>query len=302
MYDARDRSASGNGGNLLFGLLTLGVVAGAFVAVWKGPDLLNRLSGAPASAVAAAPGVPAAGIPAALASVYPAADEQRYLAALETLSPGTLASLERRVSIGLDEEARITAIHEAAMPAFMQNAKALAGLHTDDLDRIVDMTRSLLRQLSVSNGKMCKGGTYLALEGKSPDEIEGWLRAQGFNQAALYQQTMRFNAEFMEMIVRAKRSPARHGRVTGADEQAVQQLMMSMMTDPQIMKVMMSAQASQADQRALARDLDICKLGISLLDRLDSLPTDTRGRLWASAFDNPDVRRALKGVKFQGGL
>lgn len=298
MYDARDRSASGSGGNLLFGLLTLGVVAGAFVAVWKGPDLLKSTAGAKSVPVAAAPGTPAAGVPASLASVYPTANEQRYLAALETLSPGALASLERRVSGGVAEEVRITAIYEAAMPAFSQNVKALAGLHSEDLDRLVDLSRTMLRQLSSSNGKLCKGATYLELENKSPAEIEGWLRAQGLSQVGMYTQSMGLNAEFMEMMVRAKRSPARHGRVTGADEQAVQQVMMSMMADPQIMQIMMSAQGGSGNEREILRSLDICRLGVSVLDRIDSLPADTKGRLWASAFDNAEVRRALRSVQF----
>lgn len=297
MYDARKRIPSGDG-NVSFGVATLVVVSAAFFGVWKGPDLFGGgTSGVPHASAASAP--EAAPPSTALAELLPSPDEQRYLAALGRLDPASVDRLEAKLAAGgLDREAQIEAIHTAAVPALLTNLETLAHISVADLDAMLDSAIVALRRASGSRTPLCQGRTYAALQGKSEAEIEAWFRRQGMSNERFYGWAMRFNADFLEMVERAKANPTRHGKLTRQDEMALQGVMMSLMTDPSIMQAM----ASGGDEAEAIRRLDVCSVAITALSAVQTLPDETKGRAWAAMFTHPQFKRALNSREFKDAM
>lgn len=281
MYDARGKTGP-FGSDALFGVLTLCVVAFAFLAVWKGPDLMGGGS-APVSAMAA---VPAEAAPASAGSPQ----EQRYLAALAALSPQIHSDLERRLSAdGLDRAAMRLALQEAGARAFMEHAANLPHVAVDDLDRMLERVIGELEKASRSGSELCKGSMLAKLEGMAPAKLQRELGRAGLDMDAADALSLELGADALEMLARARSNPARHGKLTARDETALQGLAMSLMADPQIMQAMMAS----SEREAMA-GMDVCALGVSALSAVRDLPDGTKGRAWAAMFDQPDVKRALR--------
>jgi hypothetical protein len=65
----------------------------------------------------------------------------------------------------------------------------------------------------------------------------------------------------------------------------MQGLVMSMVSDPQVMPLIMQAQAGASPESVLAK-LNICELGATAMLAIKTLPQDTKGRVWAEAIRN----------------
>jgi len=287
MYDARDRNA-GMGGTGKFALIAVGVVASVFMVTLKGPDMFGgQASPHLATAGQTAPKQ------AALAARLTSPDERRVLAALQKLSPKAVSALETDTAQGLaDRDRRAEAVNQAAGQAIAENIDVLAQMRVSDLDRLATRLTADLKRARQSGSRLCQGATYARLEGQSPGQIEAWLRAQGFTQARFYDTAMGYNALFLEAVARARHDPARHGKLTGEDEAALQGLMMSLMSDPALMQAAMAPQGSgRADA---ARRINVCELGLAMLQGVRTLPEGTKGRAWAAMFERAEVRRAMQ--------
>ena len=95
MYDARggrSRSGSSDSG-LLFGVLTIIVVAGAFFGVLMAPDFLGGKSDTSFAANEAGPGATV------VTRALPDDATKRYVSALQRVSPQAAQSLEANVSL-----------------------------------------------------------------------------------------------------------------------------------------------------------------------------------------------------------
>ena len=289
MYDARN-SSGGNSSNLIFGLATLAVVGGAFLAVWKGPDLIGAGRSASPAPQASAASVSGAGI-AALATTP---DEKRYLAAMSRLSPNVYRQVERDLpGAGNNTIDRLDVMQRAAIPVLRDHADALARVSVQDIDNLVDGGIGELQKLQRSGSKWCKGSHYAQFEGLSPRQVERKMRREGLTEEAMAPVAMRMNADFLEMIERARKNPTRHGKLTSQDEQALQGMLMSLMADPSVMKAMM---AGGNEAEAMER-LNVCSIGATALKSFRRLPSGTKGRAWAATFENGDFNRALRNAE-----
>ena len=286
MYDARSRTG-GDKSNLVFGLATLGVVGGTFLAVWKGPDLVG--AGGPASPNAAVSASLSA--PGDIDSVALSPQETRFLSVLSRLSPETYRELALRLpSVGQDRLKRMEVMFMAAYPVLIENADHLEKVSVRDINRLTDTAINELRKFQQSGTKWCKGSFLARFEGKSKREAANMVYANGLTHDVAAPIALTINAEFYELIERARTSPTHHGNLTAADEQALQGMVMSLMADPSVMKAMMAG----GDQSEALKQLNVCSIGVTALRSFRRLPGDTKGRAWAAMFDHPDYKRAIR--------
>ena len=287
MYDARGSSGSGSG-NLVFGLIAIAVVGLAFLLAWFGGGFLNGKSSNPISQAAA----PQTG---ALASLMSTPEEQRFLAALNSLDSGIYAQLDGDYTAAGNGGDQLRTVGEAAGRAIMENVEHLPNISADDIN---GMLTEALRQVSAarqSNHQLCRGATYVGVEDMSPADVERWLARNGLSLDAVYASTVVWQANLLEMIQRAKRSPKRHGKINSQDEQAFQGLMMAMMSDPVIMQLAMA----NGDTAALS-NVNVCAVAESVLRQVNGLPDGTKARAWAAVFDMPEFREGMRQARQMG--
>lgn len=105
--------------------------------------------------------------------------------------------------------------------------------------------------------------------------------------SASYKTSMRANAKFIELAARGRNAPKPDGKLNADDENALQSVFISFVTDPQLMNAMQGAMFQSGGnaedmQRAVAAKIDICQLGRSLVTKLERLPAATKGRILAA--------------------
>ncbi|MCI4643789.1 MAG: hypothetical protein MRY64_03285 [Hyphomonadaceae bacterium] len=289
MYDARGSSSSG-AGNLVFGGVTLVVVGLAFLLAWFGGDLFSGKSGDGLSSRAALP------TDSALSEMMRSPEEKRFLTALNRLDASAYSRLEAEYTSAGNREDQLKTVGEAAGWVIMNNAEHLAHVSANDLNEMLDTALAEVGAARRANHALCKGSSYVGVENMSQPEMERWLARHGLSLETAYMSSVGWQADILEMIERAKRSPQRHGKINRQDEQAFQGLMMSMMSDPAIMQLAMT----NGKDTAALRNVDVCAVGESLLREVRELPDGTKARAWATMFDMPEFRQGLSQVRNMG--
>ncbi len=104
-----------------------------------------------------------------------------------------------------------------------------------------------------------------------------------------YKVTMRANLSFVNLAAKGRDAPKPVAKLTADDENALQSVFFSFLSDPQMMQLAQQAMRSGGDsqedmQRAVAKNLDICQIGRSIIVKLERLPSGTKSRLLAIAF------------------
>ncbi len=289
MYDAR-KSTGSDRSNLIFGMVTLAVVSAAFLAVWKGPDMLGS-PGAASRAPQVSAAVQASGGVDALAT---SAEEKRFLAVISRLSPKAYRNIEKRLpAAGNDRLDRMEVMFVGAYPVLVENADHLGKVSVRDIDRLTNAGIAELQKAQRSGTKWCKGSFLAQFEGKSPTQAADLVYKNGLTHDVAAPIALAINADFYEMIERARKAPTRHGKLTRADEQALQGLVMSLMADPSVMNAMMAGD----DKKEAMKRLNVCSMGATALKGFRALPADTKGRAWAAMFNHPDFNRAIRDAK-----
>ena len=291
MYDARGSSSGGNG-NLLFAIVTIVVVGLAFLFAWFGGGLFSGgSSDTPAIANAALPQ------DSTVSTELNSDEEQRFLLALNTLDPSTYSQLESEFASATSQDDRLKTVGIAAGRAIMANAEHLAHISSNDINQLLDMALRDVSAARRADHQLCKGSSYIDMDpNMSQVQTERWLERHGLGFNDVYMSSVGWQADILEMINRAKRSPSHHGQLNRQDEAAFQGLAMSLMSDPAIMQLMMS----QGNDRSAMRNLDVCFVAESLLREVRALPDGTKTRAWAAAFDSPEFRQGLREARRAG--
>lgn len=294
-FDARGSTGSTRGNNLVFGAITVTVVATAFFGVLHLPKSEPApIAGAPAASVASVQQVRPA--PARLQGKPASA----YLATLGRLDPAARETLDRRLArAGADEAVDLAIAH--AGEVLKAHAEELASADTRHLDAWLDMTRNSLRQAASDRNEWCAGSRYAALsglQGASTADIAAELSGLG---SALSDYAFITLNHFLLAVEDARVHPVKRGPVTPRDEAALQGVMMSMVSDPQVLPIIMAAQ-SGGDPDAVLKAVNVCELAATAVTAVKTLPQDTKGRVFAdmvrkARFDKGDLG-ALNGYGF----
>lgn len=275
-FDARGGKSGFSVPDAAFGGGVLLLVALVFLAVFKGPDLFSGGSAKPAIAAEAPSKGP-------LFDVYKDNASQAFLVALQKADSKLYEDIEKTVK--RRGNAPQTELNQLLMDEshkmLTRNASILAKADAKHFDAMLDWARSGLRAASRSGTQFCDGGFYTGFEGANQREVERMVRKMINMEGPLYEFGMKGNALMAEAIVDARRNPVDHGKVNSRDEQAVQGVVMSLMGDPQIMKLAMAANSSSPEQAL--RGVNVCTLADTLIGKFDRLPKDTKGRIFAQA-------------------
>jgi hypothetical protein len=130
--------------------------------------------------------------------------------------------------------------------------------------------------------------------------------------SASYKTSMRANAKFIELAARGRNAPKPDARLNADDENALQSVFISFITDPQLMNAMQGAMFQSGGnaedmQKAVASKIDICQLGRSLVIKLERLPSGTKSRILAAITSGdmlsmPGPLRSLNAMNQRGEL
>ena len=287
MYDARG-SSEGGSGHLLFAIVALVVVGLAFLVAWFGGGLFSGKSSTPIAENVSLEG-------SVLAARMSSPEEQRFLMALSTLDSGAYARLEREYTSAGDRDAQLKTVGEAAGRAVMGNVEHLAHISADDINRMLGLALREVGEARRADHELCRASSYTGVQNMNQQQRERWLAGHGLSLEAAYQDSVEWQADILEMIERAKRSPQRHGKVTSQDEQAVQRLILSLSSDPAIMQLLMS----NGDPSAMG-NVNVCAMAETLLREVRALPDGTKARTWAALFDTREFRQAMRQARQMG--
>ena len=292
-FDARDSSKSSGGNNLVFGAITVVIMSAAFFAVLNlptsGPDLRAETDASePAERIVAIMDADPAFHHPGL-STNPA---KAYLATLRRIDPEASKRLDAKLaSTRHDKQADVTLVHAADV--LKTHAKTLALANTHHVDTWLDMTRDGLRRASHKNHEWCAGSRYTALaelDHTSPDAIAYELSGL---EAELNDYAFTSLNHFLLAIEDARKNPVQRGPVIPRDEAALQGVVMSMVSDPQVLPLIMSAQAGGSPEDAM-KSVNVCELAATAVTAVKTLPQDTKGRVFAeivkkARFDKSDL-------------
>ena len=275
-FDARGGKGPAISSNALFACAVVAVVGGAFLAVLNFPASSEK--GEAPQAIVALTGTESLQAPDGFSS-RPAT---YYFETLARLDPSASASLQSRLGIADGKtggnQADIVLIHGAAL--LKERATDLAQADTSHIDDILVMTRDRLKSASRAGNIWCDGNQYADLDEsalRNPAAFEqSFARLEGPLQDYGYE----LMAHLLLAADDAARNPVARGPVTNADKAALQGVVMSMLSDPQVVPLIMAAQTS-ADPDELRRKLNVCELGATAMTALKTLPQDTKGRVFA---------------------
>lgn len=281
MYDARGGNNQSNN-SMIFGLAVVGVVFAAFTAVLLWPS--SSVSEGPTAQIAQEDETDQKGATIKIHAAFESQEERAVATTIADLNPDAYARIETKLA-----ENHVTRAQrdEILLKEFslivMENVDVLATADVKHLDLILSDIRSGLQQASRSNSKLCEGATYAALDGMKPKQIEGFMRKELMNNEGVRNFGLKMTGRVLDAVQDARTNPVQHGEMDVSDERAVQGLVMSLVTQPEIMMLAMAANSGAGSEAALA-STNICQLSVAALKAVDTLPSGTKGRLWAQAF------------------
>ncbi|MEZ5936806.1 MAG: hypothetical protein R3C52_01145 [Hyphomonadaceae bacterium] len=153
---------------------------------------------------------------------------------------------------------------------------AMTGIASDAIDL-----------LEKAGGGACDAG---ALQSLAQDPAR--IAELGTYGTPAYKLNMKANLTLVSLAADGARTAPVDASLTPQDERALQRLMVSMMQDRRVQKIQVAALSNGS-----APDIDVCDLGRVVIDKLDSLPSGTKGRLLALGAEQ--VQPLMQSAMFQ---
>ncbi|KCZ90089.1 hypothetical protein [Hyphomonas johnsonii] len=278
-FDARKGSELPGSNNSLYAAVVVAVVGGAFFLALT----------VPLPGKATSPDKPRTDV---IATLEPAApptptllsskSAEKYFETLHRVDPAASRALQKRLIEGANLPASVQSqiAFEHAAELFKRRSGDLALADTRHVDDLLSMTRESLRSASRSRSAWCKGSQYAALDQASFTDGSKVIEELEMLEEPLRDFGYDVMTSLLVAIEDAEEHPVRHGALTPTDKAALQGVMMSMVSDPQVMPLLMAAQ-SGADTDAVMKSLNVCELGATAMTALKTLPQDTKGRVFA---------------------
>ncbi|MEO0884004.1 MAG: hypothetical protein AAFY34_14920 [Pseudomonadota bacterium] len=278
MYDARKYKGGGSlKDGMAFGLFVMLAALVSFLVAFKVPDLFASASADPAARVIDAnasgeltfPDIDASRLDAALRRY----DVDLHAAATARLASATDTTLDGMGDLLVDELA----------VALAADQELFARMPIRYLNEVINLSRDRLYKAERRKNPWCKGSSYGDFMGVTdPSQLsligDRMRQDMADANAALAQYVVDAGAILLEGAVAARRSPTQLGPVTDQDNAALQGMVVSLVTDEQVMPLMLAAQQGDAD--GALEQLNICSLGVTAITAVRTLPEETKGRVW----------------------
>jgi hypothetical protein len=283
------RAAKSSGGfDAAFIALALGVVAvsagGAIAAPsvisWVQSDVFRSAKARPIESVIA--GLDRDGMKAALArEAFPDSQGREFMASLAAKFPqdhdNLLSKLADAAAKGADRNALMFSLSEWTMEFAPGKLAAIGRTGADGFDKVLTIGTDALNLLEGAGGGSCNLETLQGLA-NNPERLAE-LSAYGSQG---YKLNMRATRMLVDLAAAGENAPAAATTLLPQDEQAIRSAFLSMMQDPQVMNLMQMSMKGQT-QGEMAANLNVCALGHTVVGKLKSLPSDTKGRLFGMA-------------------
>ncbi|MEO1406858.1 MAG: hypothetical protein AAFV54_10260 [Pseudomonadota bacterium] len=278
MYDARKYSGGGSlKDGMAFGLFVMLAALVSFLLAYNAPEMFGDSGDQSAKILEAntngrltLPDIDTKRLDAAL---------KAYDADLHSTTTAKLASMTD-VSIEAMGETIVTEIGLAVAT----DQESFARMPIRHLNEVITLSRDRLRRAVSRRNPWCAGSAYKDIMGAGT-QAELTLVSDRMSRdiaganAALAQYFADVGAIFLEGAVAARRSPTQLGPVTEQDEAALQGMVMSLVTDEQLIPVMVAAQQGDVDETL--DKLNVCSLGVTVVTAVRTLPEETKGRVWS---------------------
>lgn len=219
------------------------------------------------------------------AEAFPDADGRAFMQLLATNFPDShnrlLGTLADAAAMDADRDDLVLATNLWGLEFIPGNLEYVGRTGADGFDSLLAIATETLDVL-----KSEMGGCTLD---KFTDLAADPTRFKTFIDygSASYKTSMRANAKFIELAARGRSAPKPDAKLNADDENALQSVFISFITDPQLMNAMQGAMfqgggSTEDMQKAMASKIDICQLGRSLVTKLERLPSGTKGRILAA--------------------
>tara|TARA_R110000782_G_scaffold142877_1_gene235582 strand:- start:834 stop:1730 length:897 start_codon:yes stop_codon:yes gene_type:complete len=293
-FDGREGAHRARGSNALFAVTTLAVVGGAFFLVLNFPGKSKPgAAGRDAETMVAAAAMRPASLPASLTSKTAKA----YFATLARVDPGASAGLQKRLAkaSGRPQAEQAAIIFDHAAGLLKVHAADLARADTRHVDAILTMTRDRLKSASHAGNTWCQGRQYAGLDPSALGNKAALNRELEMLEEPLRDYGFELMTHLLVAIEDAGTNPVARGALTQTDKAAMQGVVMSMVSDPQVMPLLMAAQTG-TDSGALVASLNVCDLGATAVSAIKTLPQDTKGRAFADLVHQMELGGDLGGL------
>jgi len=228
----------------------------------------------------------------------------RYLTALQRVRPAAARRLhqdaDKAIAGGADANAVALLVLESSSHGWERDAKQLLRADVKHFDKLLRISQAGFATLSNQAPRYCHPAQYQRFEHMEPDAIAAEISAWLDYGSPGYQWVMRFNLIMLEGIENGRQSPNKYDRLTAADQQALSARLLTLMSRPQIAKLMQLQSRSEAEQRRAMMNMDMCALATEVLTEINTLPTEIKTRLLGELqyqLRNGDFERLMRTVQ-----
>jgi hypothetical protein len=276
--------ANPGGFDLRFAALALGVVAVAAGGALAAPSVFSMFGGSPARPIETIiAGLDRDQVKAALAvEALPDREGAAFMAALEQHFPEShdklLGQMADTAMHGGNRDSISRDVNEWLVDFAPQNISALGRTGARGFDFAMGQVGDVMRLLKQEAGGCTANSLQRMLE--DPRELQ---KASEYG-SPVYDFNMRFSKELVELAAAGRSAPVVSATLTPQDETALQSVMLSLLSDKDVMNLVQLGMSQANGQRAdfnAVNNIDVCDLGHTLIEKLDRLPDDTKGRLLA---------------------
>lgn len=305
VLSVRTRVAGGGGIDKGFIALAAGVVVLSAGAAIAAPSVFGALSSGQVKSISElVAGLDRKQMKAVLANeAFPDAEGRAFLASLKQNFPEShnrlLDSMVTIAETGGDRDDMVMGLTQWGMEFAPSNLEYIGRTGAEGFDTLLHVVTESLDVLKDTTGNCSLASVKNLLE----DE-KALLDASRYGSAA-YKVTMETNRSFVDLAAKGRAAPKPVARLNADDENALQSVFVSFITDPQMMQLFQQTMraGNRADvEKTLETNLDLCQIGRSIIVKLERLPAGTKSRILATALDPATISNAMMGLGGMDGM
>jgi hypothetical protein len=305
VLSVRTRVAGDGGIDKGFIALAAGVVVLSAGAAIAAPSVFGALNSGQVKSIAElVMGLDRGQMKAVLATeAFPDAEGRAFLAALKQNFPEShnrlLEGMVNIANTGGDRDDMVMGLTQWGMEFAPSNLEYIGRTGAEGFDSMLHVVTESLDVLRKTTGNCSMGSIKQLLENE-----DAVMNASRYG-SDVYKVTMETNRSFVELAAKGRNAPRPVARLNADDENALQSVFISFVTDPQMMQL--AQQATRAGNRAdmeqtLEANLDICQIGRSIIVKLERLPAGTKSRILATVLNPDAINDALMNLGGVGGM
>lgn len=305
VLSVRTRVAGGSGIDKGFIALAAGVVVLSAGAAIAAPSVFGALGGGQVKSISElVAGLDRSQMKAVLAAeAFPDTEGRAFLATLKQNFPEShnrlIESMVTIAETGGDRDDMVMSLTQWGLDFAPSNLEYIGRTGAEGFDTLLNVVTESLEVVRKTTGNCSLGSVKRLLEDEN-----ALLDASRYGSDA-YKVTMETNRSFVDLAAKGRGAPKPVARLNADDENALQSVFISFITDPQMMQL--AQQAMRAGNRAdmeqtLETSLDLCQIGRSIIVKLERLPAGTKSRLLATALNPDSISDAMMSLGGMGGM